>query len=47
MALVAGLEAAQLPADAIQIVPVTDRAAVGEMLKGLNGAIDVIVPRGR
>ncbi|MBD7991534.1 glutamate-5-semialdehyde dehydrogenase [Ochrobactrum quorumnocens] len=46
MALVAGLEAAQLPADAIQIVPVTDRAAVGEMLKGLNGAIDVIVPRG-
>ncbi|ASV85688.1 glutamate-5-semialdehyde dehydrogenase [Ochrobactrum quorumnocens] len=46
MALVAGLEAAQLPADAIQIVPVTDRAAVGELLKGLNGAIDVIVPRG-
>ncbi|MFD1199786.1 glutamate-5-semialdehyde dehydrogenase [Brucella gallinifaecis] len=45
-ALVAGLEAAELPADAIQIVPVTDRAAVGEMLKGLNGAIDVIVPRG-
>jgi len=27
-------------------VPVTDRAAVGEMLKGLDGAIDVIVPRG-
>ncbi|MBN9046090.1 MAG: glutamate-5-semialdehyde dehydrogenase [Rhizobiales bacterium] len=45
-ALVAGLEAAGLPADAIQIVPVTDRAAVGEMLKGLDGAIDVIVPRG-
>lgn len=45
-ALVRGLEAANLPADAIQIVPVTDRAAVGEMLKGLNGAIDVIVPRG-
>ncbi len=45
-ALVKGLEAANLPADAIQIVPVTDRAAVGEMLKGLNGAIDVIVPRG-
>ncbi len=41
-----GLEAANLPADAIQIVPVTDRAAVGEMLKGLGGAIDVIVPRG-
>ncbi len=45
-ALVSGLEAAGLPADAIQIVPVTDRAAVGEMLKGLDGAIDVIVPRG-
>ena len=45
-ALVAGLEVGNLPADAIQIVPVTDRAAVGEMLKGLNGAIDVIVPRG-
>ena len=45
-ALAKGLEAAKLPADAIQIVPVTDRAAVGEMLKGLNGAIDVIVPRG-
>ncbi len=45
-ALVRGLEAADLPADAIQIVPVTDRAAVGEMLKGLGGAIDVIVPRG-
>ncbi|WP_176038585.1 glutamate-5-semialdehyde dehydrogenase [Brucella tritici] len=45
-ALVRGLEAANLPADAIQIVPVTDRAAVGEMLKGLDGAIDVIVPRG-
>jgi glutamate-5-semialdehyde dehydrogenase len=45
-ALVAGLEAGGLPADSIQIVPVTDRAAVGEMLKGLDGAIDVIVPRG-
>ena len=44
--LVEGLEAAGLPADAVQLVPVTDRAAVGEMLKGLDGAIDVIVPRG-
>jgi glutamate-5-semialdehyde dehydrogenase len=44
--LVKGLEAAGLPADAIQLVPVTDRAAVGEMLKGLDGTIDVIVPRG-
>lgn len=44
--LVKGLEAAKLPTDAIQIVPTTDRAAVGEMLKGLNQNIDVIVPRG-
>ncbi|MBX9683581.1 MAG: glutamate-5-semialdehyde dehydrogenase [Hyphomicrobium sp.] len=44
--LVAGLKAARLPETAIQLVPTTDRAAVGEMLKGLNGAIDVIVPRG-
>lgn len=44
--LVAGLKTAGLPADAIQIVPTTDRAAVGEMLAGLGGAIDVIVPRG-
>ena len=44
--LVQGLEAAGLPADAIQLVPVTDRDAVGELLSGLNGTIDVIVPRG-
>ncbi len=44
--LVRGLVAAGLPEDAIQIVPTTDRGAVGEMLKGLDGAIDVIVPRG-
>ena len=44
--LAKGLETAGLPADAIQLVPVTDRAAVGEMLSGLNGTIDVIVPRG-
>lgn len=44
--LVAGLKAAGLPEDAIQLVPTTDRAAVGEMLKGLGGNIDVIVPRG-
>jgi glutamate-5-semialdehyde dehydrogenase len=43
---VEGLKSAGLPEDAIQIVPTTDRSAVGEMLKGLNGAIDVIVPRG-
>ncbi len=44
--LVDGLTKARLPADAIQIVPTTDRAAVGEMLAGLDGTIDVIVPRG-
>lgn len=44
--LVKGLKAAGLPEDAIQLVPTTDRAAVGEMLKGLSGNIDVIVPRG-
>lgn len=44
--LVKGLEQAGLPTDAVQIVPTTDRDAVGEMLKGLSGAIDVIVPRG-
>ena len=44
--LVEGLRAAKLPEAAIQLVPVTDREAVGLMLKGLNGAIDVIVPRG-
>jgi glutamate-5-semialdehyde dehydrogenase len=46
VALARGLTAAELPEDAIQIVPTTDRAAVGLMLKGLDGAIDVIVPRG-
>ncbi len=44
--LVEGLRGAQLPEACIQLVPTTDRAAVGHMLKGLDGAIDVIVPRG-
>ena len=44
--LVEGLKAAGLPDDAIQLVPTTDRAAVGEMLKGLGGTLDVIIPRG-
>jgi glutamate-5-semialdehyde dehydrogenase len=44
--LVEGLEAAGLTQDAIQLVPVSDRAAVGEMLKGLGGNLDVIIPRG-
>jgi glutamate-5-semialdehyde dehydrogenase len=38
--------AAGLAAASIQLVPTTDRAAVGYMLGGLGGAIDVIVPRG-
>ncbi|WP_174803116.1 glutamate-5-semialdehyde dehydrogenase [Martelella limonii] len=45
-ALSEGLAKAGLPEDAIQIVPTTDRAAVGEMLSGLSGNVDVIVPRG-
>ena len=40
------MRAAGLPEAAIQLVPTTDREAVGLMLKGLDGAIDVIVPRG-
>jgi len=44
--LVEGLKAAKLPEAAIQLVPTTDRAAVGHLLAGLDGAIDVIVPRG-
>jgi len=44
--MVTGLKQAGLPEDAIQMVPSTDRAAVGEMLKGLDSSIDVIVPRG-
>lgn len=44
--LVRGLKAAGLPEAAIQLVPTTDRAAVGAMLSGLNGSINVIVPRG-
>ena len=45
-ALREGLTSAKLPADAVQMVPTTDRAAVGMMLAGLGGAIDLIIPRG-
>jgi glutamate-5-semialdehyde dehydrogenase len=45
-ALVEGLGEAELPAAAISLVPTRERAAVGMMLGGLEGAIDVIVPRG-
>ena len=41
-----GLADAGLPEDAIQLVPTRDRAAVGLMLAGLDGCVDVIVPRG-
>src|SRR5437660_6381701 len=44
--LVQGLREAGLPEAAITLVPTRDRAAVGLMLGGLNGVIDVIVPRG-
>ena len=45
-ALVEGLRKVDLPEAAISLVPTRDRAAVGMMLAGLDGAIDVIVPRG-
>jgi glutamate-5-semialdehyde dehydrogenase len=45
-ALVAGLKAAQLPEAAIQLVPTTDRAAVGYLLSEMTDYLDVIVPRG-
>jgi glutamate-5-semialdehyde dehydrogenase len=45
-ALVEGLAEAGLPAAAISLVPTRDRDAVGMMLAGLDGSIDVIVPRG-
>ncbi len=41
-----GLVTAGLDPDAIQIVPTTDRESVGEMLTGLDGTIDLIIPRG-
>ncbi|WP_170381155.1 glutamate-5-semialdehyde dehydrogenase [Ruegeria atlantica] len=43
--LVEGLKAANLPEDAIQLVPTRDRAAVQELLT-LTDYVDVIVPRG-
>jgi glutamate-5-semialdehyde dehydrogenase len=45
-AMVAGLSGTGVPEIAIQLVPTRDRDAVGLMLTGLDGAIDVIVPRG-
>jgi glutamate-5-semialdehyde dehydrogenase len=45
-ALAEGLKAAGLPQTAIQLVKTPDRAAVGMMLEGLNGTVDLIIPRG-
>ncbi|WLT08983.1 glutamate-5-semialdehyde dehydrogenase [Bartonella apihabitans] len=45
-AMVEGLKSAGLPEQSIQFVNTVDRDAVGELLTGLNGNIDVIVPRG-
>lgn len=44
-AMVSGIVEAGLPADAVQLVPTQDRAAVGAMLRA-QGAIDMIIPRG-
>jgi glutamate-5-semialdehyde dehydrogenase len=44
--LAAGLVAAQLPEACIQLVPTSDRNAVGYMLAGMTDYLDVIVPRG-
>src|SRR3979411_665888 len=44
--LTQGLREAGLPEAAITLVPTRDRAAVGLLLTGLNGGVDVIVPRG-
>jgi glutamate-5-semialdehyde dehydrogenase len=40
------LEKAGLPASSIQLVATTDRAAVGHLLDGLDGAVDLTIPRG-
>ncbi len=46
LCLAQGLREAKLPEEAITLVPTRDRAAVGLLLTGLGGGIDVIVPRG-
>jgi glutamate-5-semialdehyde dehydrogenase len=45
-AIAAGLAKSGLPSDAVQVVPTSEREAVGDMLAGLNGCIDLIIPRG-
>ena len=44
-ALVEGIASTGLPADAVQLIPVADRAVVGAMLRA-SGLIDIIIPRG-
>lgn len=46
VALQDGLKKAGLPGEVVQLVPTTDRAAVGLLLQGLNGTVDLIIPRG-
>lgn len=45
-AMVEGLQAAGLPADALQLIDTPDRAAVGALLTGLEGTVDLLIPRG-
>jgi len=45
-ALINGLKKAGLPPNAIQLIATTDRTAVGHLLSGLNGSVDLIIPRG-
>jgi len=44
--LLQGLEAAGLPGNAVQMIPTTDREAVGILLRDMNDTVDIIVPRG-
>jgi glutamate-5-semialdehyde dehydrogenase len=44
--LIAGLESAGLPVESVQLVPTTDRDAVRALLSGLEGTVNLIVPRG-
>ena len=45
-AMTRGIKSTGLPEDSIQLVPTRDRAAVGLLLSGLDGLVDVVVPRG-
>jgi glutamate-5-semialdehyde dehydrogenase len=44
--ILSGLEAAALPSACVQLVPTTDRAAVGHLLADMTEFVDVVVPRG-